>query len=364
MLKFIANFRFCALFLTGCFALLLGMTRGAFALSCIDVARPYTYSCDAGQFLECGIDPYDGNCSDCVCCFCEAGYTSTGGGHIDYCDAVNPGIPSGDSGCRPIGDLCSGYDTPCPSYFSDIYRCKELNVGCPSGCHTYDMCKTTTGEISQYTDGNCHMEGNTCYANTRACSEFTFSGGFCGQDFQQGNAVWTNSNKWNVQGCTCVMENLDIEHFIFNIYIGCKSLYAYNHVADADKFIADTNSQIKYTVTRAYCARCYPGHIPDIVSSPDENGIIRRPENEPGRSWGTSSCNAVVPAGYYADGCIINWAASNGEAVVNECKQQCPLGMVINGAGATGPDWCEVDSSQHFTDNTGRFTIGAGQCSP
>lgn len=328
-------------------------------------------TCEPGQYMAFAMESsaYGDYCEhECEPCNCADGQTCDGTGWYNY-DCPNMEL-GGDKGCT---DLCLGYDD-CPEGVGDSgKKCKEVS-DCPNGCHKYEICDTTTGEISQYMDGNCHMEGNTCYANTRECKMFYIDrqhGNWeCQQSQQTGNAEWDSDlQKWYVGDCTCSFSDRDINSVgIGDDIIKCQKAAAEYIVWPGMVYENDVGGAIYYVPTRMYCDKCYPGFLPDIVAASEtwqNAGISITTRYNPGtnNTWGVWKCKTPVTAPNYADGCVIDWTKPTGNAAINACKKSCDAGMIIDEDGATGPDWCEVDPSQRFTDNTGMFIIGEGQCS-
>lgn len=320
-------------------------------------------TCNPGEYMVCNLDPqYGTECNDCGCATCPPGQTSDGTGFVSYCPNQ-----SGSTGCYTPTDHCPGY-TPCPEDVGGSgKKCKEVS-GCPNGCHKYEICDTTTGAITYQITGPCHLEGSSCYSNTVPCSTFVidhfFIGWNCDQGAQIGMAKW-ETNTWDTKNCTCAVRDRNItaaEYGQVAADAKCQNANADFYVEESYRYsTTSVDSSVIYSVERLYCKQCYPGYLPFIVPSPND-GVDMRPASEPG-DWGTSQCTIQVSAPYYADGCIVDWGASTGALAVNECKNSCPAGMILNVNGATDPDQCEVDPSQRFTDNTGTFIIGEGQCS-
>lgn len=293
-----------------------------------------------------------------------------------YCDECPTGhghSPNDCYTCEPL-PRCDGYDD-CPAGVGGSgKKCKEVS-GCPNGCHKYEICDTTTGaitnEVTPTGTNGCHIErGTHCEYNTTPCSTFVidhfFIGWNCDQGAQIGTAEWkTNKSAWDTKNCTCAVRDRNItaaEYGPVAADVKCQNANADFYVEESYRYgTTSIDGAVIYSVERLYCKQCYPGYLPFIVPSPND-GVDMRPASEPG-DWGTSQCTIQVSAPYYADGCIVDWGASTGALAVNECKNSCPAGMILNVNGATGPDQCEVDPSQRFTDNTGMFIIGEGQCS-
>lgn len=337
-----------------------------------DLGTVFADTCNPGEYMVCNLDDqYGTECNDCGCVHCPSGQTSDGTGYVSYCPNQY-----GNSGCYTPTDLCPGYDVSvCPSGVGSGKKCKEVS-GCPNGCHKYEICDTTTGaitnEVTPTGTNGCHIErGTHCEYNTTPCSTFVidhfFIGWNCDQGAQIGTAEWkTNKSAWDTKNCTCAVRDRNItaaEYGPVAADAKCQNANADFYVEESYRYgTTSIDGSVIYSVERLYCKQCYPGYLPFIVPSPND-GVDMRPASEPAGDWGTSQCTIQVSAPYYADGCIVDWGASTGALAVNECKNSCPAGMILNVNGATGPDQCEVDPSQRFTDNTGMFIIGEGQCS-
>lgn len=311
----------------------------------------YADTCEPGQYMVCNLDSqYGTSCDDCGCASCDPGYTSDGTGYVSYCPNEY-----GSTGCYLIGDLCPGYDDTCPASVGSGKKCKEVS-GCPSPCQKYDVCNTSNGEISQYTDGSCHMEGNTCYANQRNCSLFGDNNLAPVEGTQySGVAKWVangNGYKWDVGGCTSSAENQESD------IANCKSLTFYGRVHSQNRYIANVQSKITYTTERAYCSKCKPGAVLTLMDSPT-GGVYYRPADVSG-NWGGAFCWEQVQAPNYADGCVIDFSKPNGNDAINApgCTKSCPVGYATQEDGATSEADCEFDTSAVFHDATGDFTLG------
>ena len=359
MLKITKVLWFCyALYLGG----IIGLTWGnaAFAL------------CNPGEYYSCGEDPYDDSCTECECTSCPPGQTSDGSGELHYCPHTYYTTPWGDSGCYTPADLCPGYDT-CPSGVGGSgKKCKEVS-GCPNGCHKYEICDTNTGAITTgaYPTNSCHLEGSNCYSNTVPCSTFNIDhwavGWNCDKSAQVNDATWNlTRNAWDTINCACSVVDRDITHDYGTAAadLHCTKANAEFYVAESDRYrTTSVDGSVVYSARREFCAQCEAGYLPHIVTSPDSYGIQLRPAGISG-NWGVILCDTVVTAPYYSPGCVINFSLPTGTAAIDDpaCKKTCPIGSVITENGATSENQCEFDPSQVFSDNTGRFTVGAAQC--
>lgn len=329
-------------------------------------------TCEPGKYMAFAMESsaYGDRCEhECEPCNCADGQTCDGTGWYNYdCPTMEFG---GDKGCRVPADLCLGYND-CPEDVGGSgKKCKEVS-GCPNGCHKYEICDTTTGAITNEvtptdTADGCHMEGNTCYANTVPCSTFDIGHWAvwwnCDQGAQIGMAEW-KTNTWDTKNCTCSVVDRNLVSYDGGVSAehNCIKANADFYVPDANRYLTTSvTGSVYYAFLRQFCRQCAPGYLPTIINSPS-SGVSYRPESTSG-NWGTYECKTPVRAPNYADGCVIDWTKSTGNAAINACEKSCDAGMIIDEDGATGPDWCEVDPSQRFTDNTGMFIIGEGQCS-
>lgn len=315
--------------------------RGRFfiALLAVCVAKgAWAQCCWCEQSDGClvGQEPYDGQCvgdwGDCCLCY-------------DDCEYI----------CGPGGPYCDTFQDQCPSGLGGEYRCKVIDQDCGSGCKKYKTCDSTNGNVGpDVVSENCHIENNTCYSNTRACSDFSSSVYNFGQvtcSTQNGNAVW-NSGKWNVSGCSCDVPSVSNN---LNNYFRCTQfgthvgLYPNQNVQSVD-------DSILYMVDRLYCEKCPAGYLPTITDA-SSGDIYARPENTSG-NWGVITCGIQVQAPYYSDGCVIDFNLSTDDMMA-ECRKQCPDGFETEAPGATNVEDCQYDGHTTYTDETGTFYIGS-----
>lgn len=292
----------------------------------------------------------------------------------EYCDAVPEQgeyqcelCPSGQipnnscNGCVdaiPIPTHCTGYDD-CPSGVGDANsKCKAID-GCPLSCQKYEICNTTNGAITTGISGNCHIEGNACYSNTRNCKDFPIDyfmahGNDCEQNAQTGTAKWEN-NTWDTKNCACTVTARPVSFY------NCQQTYIGFSVSDADRYETQTaNNSVIYHVDYLYCTKCAPGWLPDSVNSPDDNGVIMRPV-PPDGSWGVYQCKTKVSKPYFSTGCTIDFSTS--ALNVSNCQETCNTGLTITTDGATSANACIPDSTT-YRDGTGTFTLGPDKCTP
>ena len=266
-------------------------------------------NCDSGQY----------NAKNC----------QTGGLHpvLGYsCVACPDGYPKSDVGTTP-------------QTINDCYKLED--------CKYYYGGQVAGGE-------GYHVENNTCYSNTRACSDFSSSVYNFGQVTcltQSGDAGW-NGGKWDVSGCSCdvpsVSNNLN-DYFRcaqFGTHVG---LYPNQNVQSVD-------NSILYMMDRLYCEKCPAGYLPTITDASFE-GIYAWPENTSG-NWGVVTCDEQVSAPDYAPGCVIDFNLSM-DAMMAECRKQCPDGFETRSNGATNVEECQYDEHTTYTDDTGTFYIGS-----
>ena len=300
--------------------------------------------------MICNLDPqYGSECNDCGCAQCPPGQTSDGTGLVTYCPNQY-----GDSGCYVASvSFCAGYTNVCPE-LGNGFLCKDeqQNCGGITGCTKVKACNIETGETQYLASGNCHMENDTCYSNTRACSGFSslvYNFGQVTCLTQSGSAVW-NSGKWDVSGCSCdvpsVSNNLN-DYFRctqFGTHVG---LYPNQNVQSVD-------NSILYMVDRLYCEKCPAGYLPTITDA-SSGDIYARPENTSG-NWGVITCGIQVQAPDYAPGCVINFNLSM-DGMMAECRKTCPDGFATEAPGATNVGECQYDEHTTYTDDTGTFYI-------
>ena len=306
------------------------------------------------------------------CCWCDAadgcdvgkvvmGYNLVGAAICESCDGL-----TGYMGCSHCN--CYGYDDDqCPFGGNpDGKKCKKVAGKCPSPCEYYKLCDVATGNITAtQIVGACHMEGETCYSNTRACSMFVvdhFAVGWnCDQGAQVGDAEWRPSeNAWNTENCTCSVVDRDIVHVVGGVaaYGHCIAANSDFYVTDADKYrTTSVNDHVRYSFRRRFCRQCEPGYLPTPWPSPDD-GIILRPEGTSG-NWGVITCGIQVQAPDYAPGCVIDFNLPTGNVAQGACRKQCPDGFETKIDSATSVEDCQYDGYTTYTDGTGTFYIGS-----
>ncbi|MBO7559575.1 MAG: hypothetical protein J6T27_00245, partial [Alphaproteobacteria bacterium] len=104
---------------------------------------------------------------------------------------------------------------------------------------------------------------------------------------------------------------------------------------------------------RSWCAKCYPGYLPDIVSA-QFSGVWARPGNN--GDWGVVACSEQVTKPDYAPGCTINFNETDTDVVMASCRKECPLGFGTDTNGATQIEQCKSDGTT-YEDGTGYFII-------
>lgn len=308
-------------------------------------------TCNPGEYMICNLDPqYGSECNDCGCAQCPPGQTSDGTGLVTYCPNQY-----GDSGCYAASvSFCAGYTDGCPGLgYGFLCKDEQQNCGGITGCTKVKACNIETGETQDLVSGNCHIENDTCYSNTRACSDFSslvYNFGQVTCLTQSGNAGW-NSGKWDVSGCSCdvpsVSNNLN-DYFRctqFGTHVG---LYPNQNVQSVD-------NSILYMMDRLYCEKCPAGYLPTITDASSED-IYLRPDNN--GNWGVITCGIQVQAPDYAPGCVIDFNLSMDDMMA-ECRKQCPTGFATEAPGATNVGECQYDGHTTYTDDTGTFYIGS-----
>ena len=278
-----------------------------------------------------------------------------------YCEDCPAGYGHSETDCFECVP-CAGYNDACPNYLADHIRCKDLGAGCPNGCHKYGRCDSRNGNIlDDLVDGPCHTEGETCYSNTRACSEFSNEiinqGMGCTAVSQLNYQAEWQDNKWDAINCKCEVENADTE-FLFR----CKQLNLHASVQPANRYLSSASSKIRYTLDYMYCGKCYPGYLPDYQNSP-YNGANIRPPNISG-NWGVVACLIEVTQPDYADGCVIKFNLQTGQDAQDDCRKVCPTGSATDHDGAQSIEECIPDYSQTYEDGTGWFVLGGFETCP
>jgi len=330
----------------------------------------FSDTCDPGEYMVCSLDPqYGSECNDCGCAHCPPGYTSDGTGLVTYCPNQY-----GDSGCYIAPVLCQDYTLTCPSDDGSpawtTIKCKVVADNCNgvSGCTKYEACNSATGNVWPDLSSNCHLENGTCYGNTRACKEFTLETENndidCQKASQQGHATWEpDVSAWDTSDCYCKIEHGVIGTGPFGIPFWCDDMNANYVVSPANMYRTTlVSANIIYTMERVYCAKCHPGYLPFISVSPNDDGIELRPGGISG-DWGVGVCAQEVPVPYYADGCVIDFSQSTGQAAIEapSCRKSCPSGHGTNVNGATSMSQC-VSTGEIYEDSTGTFILGSDLC--
>ena len=244
------------------------------------------------------------------CCWCDAadrcdvgmvvvGYTLVNEPICESCDGL-----SGYTGCLHCD--CYGYDHPCPSGVGTGAKC--LKMDCPGSCTGYKVCYPWLNtDPEELIIGDCHLENNTCYSNTRACSDFpnhvepvdgtTLS---CNSENQHNQAIWQeNQNAWYTRNCECKVENAEITGLF-----RCERAMSRAYVKDSNALVTSVNDDIVYTLDYTYCAKCHAGYLPNIVTG--SNAHYFRPSGGNG-NWGVLACGTKVTVPDYAPGCTINF---------------------------------------------------------
>ncbi len=299
-------------------------------------------------------------CNEGEYCYSWTEDTPQGPMYYHECDSCGTGyVPASTCDVCVLSDsYCplSEYAINCPSGVGlEGKRCKQValgDIGCPVGgnCIGYKACDPSNGNTENIVMGECHFEGHNCYSNTMPCSSFPIGDGcLCAQSAQTGNARWIPSQqKWNTASCRCDVSDKEMSD--------CKSLNLKYMVKNGDSYVGTVGAYIKYSIEREYCKECHAGYVLRAVSSPNEDGVYTRPDNG---NWGVITCDIQVRAPYYADGCVINFDLSAGDAAQNACRKQCPTGFETKSDGATNVGECQYDGHTTYTDDTGTFYIGS-----
>jgi len=274
----------------------------------------------------------------------------------------NGQVPSNSClACVPDGggEYCDSFQDPCPSGLGPEYRCKVSQQDCGSGCTKYKTCDSTNGNVGpDALSENCHIEGQTCYSNTRACSEFATRSDVitCPQENQSGTAEWA-SNHWVVDNCECAREH-DV-FTTFNLFgapipMWCDDFYA-TYSVSTNSMVNTVQDKIIYTTTSVYCKKCHKGYLPEITEANNNNGFAVRPLGVSG-NWGVFRCPTKVEQPHYAPGCTINFNETDTDVVMASCRKECPLGFGTETDGATQIEQCKSDGTP-YEDGTGYFII-------
>lgn len=318
-------------------------------------------------FAVCAAGGAWAECCWCDCpadgCLCPSGIDFDGYDDYGTPICVNP-CPNADcSYCdEQPGQYCdsSVWTSACPGLGPE-YRCKVIQQNCGYGCKKYQSCNSTNGNVGpDVVSENCHIEGQTCYTNTLACSEFsnrTENGDIsCAQTAQQHQATW-NGTTWNVGGCSCDIVNAEIETGPFGIPWWCDRFNANFYVKSENNIVSSASDKIVYTMSRMYCSKCHPGYLPKIETSAQINGIYVRPENSGNGNWGVGMCSEQVRVPDYADGCVIKFNLPTGADAYDDCRKECPTGFKTQEQGAESISDCVAQYTPEFEDQTGTFVL-------
>jgi hypothetical protein len=316
----------------------------AVAVGCI--CGPGGYYCQENEY--CVADPVNGD-YDCVSC--GSGYVPNGS-----CTACE---------VAPV-TYCSGYDGACPAGVGAGMKCKAV-AGCESPCQKYDVCNPSNGNITTAISGQCHLEGNSCYPNSRACSDFDVSviGGTgnwtCKKEDQTGVAQWMTVNNedyfWSVSACSC---NTDITNISSST--GCAVGRVEHELAQHN--INSVTKKIPYIQIKRYCKECAPGKVPQKADAPfvqytyTEHPYRWYSSNQ-NTAWGSYSCKNVSKP-KYSDGCTVRFDMSYSAAVAF-CEKSCDSRMETQSDGATSVAACKPDDTI-YEDSVGKFTLGDFRC--
>lgn len=320
-------------------------------------------SCDNGYYTMCSRDPenYD-NCTYCECVPCDDGYTSNGLGVV----YENECHMTSDSGC--YWEPCGGYDSVCPAYLNSNYRCKELDISCPStDCHVYSVCNSTNGEIvyPSFIDGCAyHIEnGSECQPNTVSCNQFGIETNFAllgvQQSEQTGTASW-NGDAWDTGACKLNATNKSVMS-VGGLGIYCDNFNIVAEVTEENRYRTQSllGQPVYYTLTRNYCKKCHAGYLPIVKQSPDM-GLYLAPENV-NSQYGVAFCSNMVSAPDYAPGCTITYPLDSN-SMPTGCQMSCPDYMETRENGEISIDACVPDGNHIYSDGTGDFTLGTEPC--
>ena len=296
-------------------------------------------------------------CCWCDCpaegCRCPSGIDFDGYDDYGTPICVNP-CPNADcSYCdEQPGQYCDSFLLPCPG-LSANYKCKVSQQNCGSGCVRYQSCNSINGVLGpDVVSENCHIEGQTCYANTRACSEFSNrtenDDMVCAWSTQQNQATW-NGAGWNVGGCSCNITDMTFD--------ACDKFNARFYISPENQIVPSATDRIIYTMSHKYCSKCHPGYLPKIETLAQINGIYVRPENSGNGNWGVVACSEQVGVPDYAPGCTIHFNETDTNVVMAACRKECPTGFETEEPGAESITDCVAKYTPEFEDQTGRFVL-------
>ena len=305
----------------------------AVAVGCI--CGPGGYYCQENEY--CVADPVHGD-YDCVPC--GSGYVPNGS-----CTACE---------VAPV-TYCSGYDGVCPAGVGSGMKCKAV-AGCESPCQKYDVCNPSNGNITTAISGQCHLEGNSCYPNSRACSDFdvNVTGGgtgdwTCKKENQTGNAQW-NNNSWNINGCRCDNDMIVAD--------GCSEGRIKHNLVE--NTIAHATDRIEYLQVQRYCNKCSAGYVPNKSSHKTSyTGGENWHTSDQNSSWGSYGCKKVSKP-KYSTGCNVRFDMTYQNAVAF-CEKSCDSRMETQSDGATSVAACKPDDTI-YEDSVGKFTLGDFRC--
>jgi len=308
-------------------------------------------TCDIGEYYYCELDDQYNTYCECECISCPNGQTSNGRGEVNYCKSP----PTIESGCYAV--YCQGYDSECPTGVGMGMKCKAVS-GCGSPCQKYEVCNPSNGNITTTISGQCHIEGGSCYPDTRECKEFEIdiTGGegewTCKKEYQTGSANWDGAS-WDVGGCKCNKVDISAD--------GCDAGVVMH--ARQENYVQDMSSKIPYKQTHRYCRECAAGKVPTFSAGTANYGgvtVAHHPQSGNG-DWGVWKCG-TVSAPYYAEGCDIDFIKDSFAQGTASCKKLCGDKLTITSDGATSAAACVPDGGMEYTDDTGTFTLGSYKC--
>ena len=299
------------------------------------------------------------------CCWCDAsdgcdvgnvvvGYTLVNAPICESCSGL-----SGYTGCLHCN--CYGYDYPCPSGVGTGAKC--LKMDCPSPCAGYKVCYPWLNtDPEELIIGDCHLENNVCYSNTRACGDFPNyietdgTSMSCNAGNQQNQAVW-QQNACYTGNCECRVQNAENTGLL-----RCERVNMRAYVKSSNALVTHSvNADIVYTLEYMYCAKCHAGYLPNIVTG--QNAHYFRPSGGNG-TWGVLACGTAVTVPDYAPGCTINFGLATGDDVMAECRGICPAGFETEANGATSISDCVSQYTETYEDSTGTFVLTSPDSCP
>jgi len=227
------------------------------------------------------------------------------------------------------------------------YPCKNSNGEPIDHCGMFHpRSKIKCWDDNGIYNDNYHMEGQQCYYNTLACSQFGQSE--CGTAQVLGHASWQDDDHWALNSCTCTQTdtNYTDKH--------CKATMT---KIPNPQTISSVGT-IHYEIDWYYCKTCDAGHYVHATDGFNQSA-------NPGCSAQYLSGDKAVckctdaPKGYYSAGFAIDYSITDIYKYANEpYLNPCPAGQTTQTTGATSAQQCEYNGNTQFCDAKGCFTLG------